>query len=193
MKRSTIFLLICLPLQLGAYQQDSMIQMNFATNLYPATPMKNVQSLTMKLWGYVEGAFSHEEIRTRFLENQDRFTQQLVQLNSMLDILLLSLEEQVHEEPEIVVQAIKDFEYIFDGISGTSERYTFLTQETETNSSIIANYLFGVILEKLKRVLETGQITTPLYAFFFSNRVNHSKLTTPLLPPAYTVPVAPMA
>lgn len=195
MERSTIFFLLCFLtiFTVNAQEHEGMVQMNFSTNLYPATPMKNVQSLAMKLWGYVDGAVSHEELRGRFLESQDHFAQQVIKLHSMVDILLLSLEEKAHDNPASVVQAINDFQHIYDGLFTTLQRYELLMQEYQTPYSVIIVYILNLVLGKIKQVLDTGQITTALYAFFVPERIDYSKLTAPLLPPAYTTPVAPIA
>ena len=172
--------------------QSGLVKMNFATNLYPKTPMRNVQTLTQKLWGYVDGAYQHSDIHERFMASQDQFVDQVITLHSMIDVLLLSLEEQVYECPDCVVQAIRDFEHIFEGLSATTQRYVLLTNNLNDKFSITANYILAAIMKKIEKVLNTGQLTTPLYAFFLSN-TNYSKLTTPLLPAANILPVAPMA
>lgn len=195
MKYCTVLLIICSFILLSVKavdQQSSEFEMSFAGNLYPPNPMRNVQTLTQKLWGYVDGAYQHSEIRDRFLASQEYFVEQVLALHSLIDVLLLSLEKQVHECPDCVVQALRDFEHIFDGLSALTERYGILTEQIKDNFSITAHYTLSKILKKIREVLQTGQISTPLYAFFISDTV-YSKLTTPLLPPANIPPVAPMA
>jgi len=145
------------------------VSMNFTTNLYPTTPMKNVQALTMKLWGYVDGACAHQEIFDRFMMSQEQFTQQVLTLHSMLDVLLLSLEKQTHDCPDCVVQAIKDFEHIFGGLKDIQKQYQFLMVGRDNYFTPIVEYLLNCIVLKIKKVLDTGHISTPLYAFFLKH------------------------
>jgi hypothetical protein len=193
MKRSTFLFIImsCMTYQLDSSSVDNeMVQMNFANNLYPATPMKNVQALAMKLWGHVDAAYLHPELREQFLSQQEHFTQQVVALHSMLDLLLVSLEKKTEECPECLVKAISDFEYIFQGLSFTADRYKILTDSNQTPLSCVVNYLFETTIHKLEGILQTGKITTPLYAFF--TQQHYSSEITLLLPPTNNAPVAPI-
>lgn len=185
-----MFLVAAIVVNCKGYEPvQQTVSMNFTTNLYPTTPMKNVQALTMKLWGYVDGARAHPEILERFVSSQEQFAQQIVSLHSMLDVLLLSLEKQVYDCPDCVVQALQDFEHIFGGLKDIQKQYEILMVGIDNYFIPIVEYLLSSIIIKIKKVLDTGHISTPLYAFF----LRYSKVTTPLFPPANMVPVAPMA
>lgn len=182
MKRSTFLFIItvCLVSHLQASEYGSgLVQMNFAQNLYPATPMKNVQTLTMQLWGLVDAAYRHDEQRETFMNNQEYFTKQVVTLHSMLDLLLLKLEEQTRECSECGVKALHDFAYIFDALAATAQRYKALTDSQQTTLSCVVNYLLEATLEKLNNVVQSGTISSNLYVFFMSSDVfaNNSGLT----------------
>ena len=189
--KKIVIVLLCNFIFILQCNESEFITMNFSTNLYPVTPMKNVQSLTMKLWGYVDGACNHEEVYEKFMNDQELFADQVVILHSMIDVLLLSLEAQVHECPSCVDQAIEDFDHIFGGLKGIFNNYNFLMRDQDDiQYKIIVEYLMNFMIKKIKKVLETGQISAPFFAF---SKLNHSKLRTPLSPPANSVPVAPMA
>lgn len=182
MKRSTFLFIItvCAVDYLQTSEDGSgLVQMNFAQNLYPATPMKNVQTLTMQLWGLVDAAYSHTEQHETFMNNQEYFTKQVVTLHSMLDLLLLKLEEQTRECSECSVKALYDFEYIFDALVATAQRYKLLTDSQQTTLSCVINYVLEATLEKLHKVVQSGTISSNLYVFFMPGTIiqNDSGLT----------------
>lgn len=192
MKRSTLFVIVSLVslfVTCVQSEQQEFVSINFSTGLYPATPMKNVQSLTMKLWGHVDAAYLHPEMRLTFLSQQDQFAKQIASLYSLVDILLLALSEQYYECDQCVVQAIQDFEHIYNGIAAINSRYRFLTQENPNHYTHAVVYLLDAMQRKLGCVIQTGTISSQLYSYF----TPYSRLTTPLLPPANRAPVAPIA
>lgn len=192
MKRSTLFVvvsLVSLFITAMQAQQQEFVTINFSTGLYPATPMKNVQSLTMKLWGHVDAAYLHPEMRDMFLGQQELFAKQVATLHSLIDILLLALSEQYHECDQCVVQAIHDFEHIYNGIVVINNRYRQLTQSNPTHYTHAVVYLLDTMQKKLGYVIQTGTINSSLHSYF----LHHSRLTIPLLPPATIFPVAPIA
>lgn len=186
MKCARIVVIVSLLFSIKSLQGQEVVysdtvSMNFATNLYPASPMKKLQSLTMKLWGYVDGATAHPEIRTWFLANQEEFVQQVVTLHSICDLVLFSLYKQVHEHPERVAQAIYDFQHIIGGMTQMVEQYEQLMKSYDEPLAFVADYILRFMINKMQAVLETGTIVSPLYAFV---GVSYSSETTPLFPPA---------
>jgi hypothetical protein len=148
------------------YHDDNAIVMDFTTNLYPITPMKKVQSLTMKLWGHIDGAFYNEQMRETFMLNQEQFAHQIIMLQSMLDFLLCSLEQQAYDCPDCVTHALNDFEHLLQAFMQMRKYYQSLTDYYQRHDSpcIVVNYLLQFMYQKLEEVVNTGRINTPLYA-----------------------------
>lgn len=157
----------------GGYGYDNKnIVMDFTTHLYPTTPMKKVQSLTMKLWGHVDAAFRHEQMCQTFMLNQEQFAHQVIMLQSMLDFLLCSLEQQVYECPDCVNHTLNDFEYLLQAFMQMKNHYQALIDYYQRYDApcVVINYMFQFMYEKLKDVVESGKINTPLYAMLNNKR-----------------------
>ncbi|MFS8506548.1 MAG: hypothetical protein LVQ75_00190 [Candidatus Babeliales bacterium] len=159
----------------GDYAHDNnSIVMDFTTNLYPTTPMKKVQSLTMKLWGHVDAAFYHEQMRETFMVNQEQFAHQVIMLQSMLDFLLCSLEQQAYECPDCVTHALYDFEHLVQAFAQMKHHYQALIDYYQRYDApcVVINYMLQFMYEKLKEVVENQRINTPLYAMLTVKREN---------------------
>jgi len=198
MKRFALLFFMSLAYSFQGVQQESdFVHMNFASHLYPTTPLRNVQALTMRLWGQVQQAYSNESSREVFMtaQSQESFTHEVVHLHSIFQVLLASLELQIEESPELVANALQDCQHIIKSLTTTAERYDALMVDSDDRLYLpVVMYMFDALIQKLYHVLETGSVVAQVYALLHhSVPAFYPKHTTPLLLPAKIVPVAPMA
>ena len=192
MKR-LIFLLVCgLVGDVVGFEQPERQSVQFWSQLYPLSPLRNVHALSMRLWGIVDQAARAESDRTLFLDNHALFTQELVHLHSIVIVLLASLETQ--ESQEFITHAVQDFQHIYNVVVSMSDSYENLLNDYDDDYVPVTRYMLSALCKRLELTLSSGSVTLPVYALLRSPSLDlYPKQATPLFPPANIVPVAPIA
>jgi hypothetical protein len=181
-----LLVMICAPIIVRAQE----VAINFTTNLYTESPIKKVNSLVMKLWSHVDASLVHEEQYHKFMGMQQIFAKEMLMLNSLLDNALLVIQQQSYDHPESAEYAAHDLEHVLKVLHSLDEQYKQLMEDTKDIDVIVSQYLLKTIIYKVREVIETGHVMTPLHAFISGN--NYSKEMTPLFVPAIMFPVAPI-
>lgn len=172
-------------------QSGQEINVNFTTNLYPETPIKQVNSLVMKLWSHVDSALNNQEQVQRFMAMHSLFTKEVLLLNSAFDSALLIVQQHAYDSPEYIAHALHDLEYVWNVLMSLNDGYNTLVAQEQNDETIIIKYVLQLIITKAEQVVETGHVMTPLHAFFSTK--GYSSEITPLSVPAIMFPVAPIA
>lgn len=153
---------------LPVMSKTEQIAVNFTTNLYTESPIKKVNSLVMKLWSHVNVAVTDEEHYLKFLTMHEQFAKELLLLNSLLDNAFMVIEHQAYDCPECVEHAVHDLAYSLKVLESLYEQYNSIIHNQENEVWIITMYLLNNIMQKIKEVIKTGHVITPLHAFINS-------------------------
>ena len=187
-----IFLVVCgLMGNAHTFEQPELQPVQFWSQLYPLSPLRNVHALSMRLWGIVDQASRKQAAHDIFLNNHAAFAQELMHLHSIVIVLLASLETQ--ENHEIVSQAVQDCQHIYNVVASIGESYESVVEEYQDEYVSVVRYILSALSNRLEHTLSTGSVVLPLYAAASDSSACGSKQTTLLFAPAKIVPVAPIA
>ena len=159
--------ILTVPFFIKAHQ----VPFTFSANLYTESPIKKVNSLVMKLWSYVNASLVHEEQYKKLVRTQKQFTQEVLMLNSLLDNVLVTLQEESFNHPESLQNAAHDLEHCLKVLGFLLDQYQEVMEHHDTVDVVVTRYLLHTIIEKIEEVVKTGHVVTPLHAFVTNETV----------------------
>ncbi len=133
-------------------------------NIYPQSSLKNLVSMTMRLWAEVNELQENPELNLA-LKASNKFSEQVLLLNTALDTTLIDAAHSMHQCPEYIEIILHDMQQILDIIKELTKGYasilaTYTEKQLTTATSL---FILEHIINKMRKIISQGAIPTNLY------------------------------
>lgn len=141
-----------------AQPEGTGVSLSFAC-LYPQSPMKNFVSLAMRLWSEVRAAQMDDGVLHKLRDNSHMFAQEVLFLNSMLDMVVHDSSQKMQDCSECVEHFLHDFRYIIGVIYSLKNGYMQLMEHVESPDVMTTKFVLSSIVIKIQKILEGSAIS----------------------------------
>jgi hypothetical protein len=189
MKKILLIIVACFlmhTINTSAEVMRSKIVLNFS-QVYPCSPMKNLVSMSMRLWSEVKASHAGDALYEDGDTQDIHFAKEVLLLNTMLDITFMDLSKKMHECPDCVQVVLQDVTQLAGVIHEITHGYHAL-MSNDTAPVTATKFILDRIMMKIDKTLAMQEVPKEMYAFMKAapHQPLYPKPTTPLFVPAMT-------